>query len=410
MLSIFVIGGGKCLAYSDITNEQNEPCTDCTQYFCDAHTPLKGEWAIKSNLLHDLNTTLSLGVELPIGRHWSFDLSADYNPWTFSEGRKWKHWLVQPELRLWTRRALQGHFFALHALGGEYNVNKIHLPFDMYRAAADRRFQGWAAGAGLAYGYRWNFSSRWGMEAEVGLGAVYSKWDKFCPVNCGVRTGTGSGIYFTPTKLALNLVYRFGKSGKKNLPQYRHTPADTVYIERVMRDTVYLQSGIINPSDANASIFHLSFPWSSAEIDHSLHDNGAQMEAIQSMITNICTNPDIQVKSIRITGYASPEGNATLNQTLSEQRAESVAAIIRSRCPQLSSLIQVKGMGEDWNGVLQNLDRCPDENGVATSPASSRPYRSTTVVSVDSWISATVAPSCGCRKKSSPHFVASTST
>ena len=68
-----------------------------------ASIPAKADEAasIKTNLLYDLGTTISLGAEAGIDRHFSIDVMGAYNPWTFSKGVKFKHWLLQPELRWW---------------------------------------------------------------------------------------------------------------------------------------------------------------------------------------------------------------------------------------------------------------------------------------------------------------------
>ena len=77
--------------------------------------------AVKTNLLYDATSTLNLGVEFGLARRWTLDVSGNYNPWTFSENRKMKHWLVQPEVRWWNCTRFSGHFVGFHALGGGYN-------------------------------------------------------------------------------------------------------------------------------------------------------------------------------------------------------------------------------------------------------------------------------------------------
>ena len=56
---------------------------------------------IKTNLLYDATTTMNLGIEFGLAPKWTLDISGNYNPWTFSENRKMKHWLIQPEARYW---------------------------------------------------------------------------------------------------------------------------------------------------------------------------------------------------------------------------------------------------------------------------------------------------------------------
>lgn len=66
--------------------------------------------ALKTNMLYDATSTFNLGFEFGLGKKCTFDLSGNYNPWTFSDNRKMKHWLVQPEMRWWTCRRFSGHF------------------------------------------------------------------------------------------------------------------------------------------------------------------------------------------------------------------------------------------------------------------------------------------------------------
>lgn len=54
--------------------------------------------AVKTNLLYDATSTFNLGFEFGLGKKWTLDVSGNYNPWTFSENRKMKHWLIQPEI------------------------------------------------------------------------------------------------------------------------------------------------------------------------------------------------------------------------------------------------------------------------------------------------------------------------
>ncbi len=169
-------------------------------------------WNIKTNLLYDATGTLNLGVEFRTGAKTSFDIPFNYNPWKFSDNRQWRHFLVQPEFRLWTREAFDGHFFGAHAHYAYYNVGNLpHGPFSEYMR--DHRFEGWLAGAGISYGYRWNFNHWLGLEATIGVGYAYMEYEKFECQRCGEALGSASRHYFGPTKVGLSLV--FGIGGKK---------------------------------------------------------------------------------------------------------------------------------------------------------------------------------------------------
>ena len=57
--------------------------------------------ALKTNLLYDATLTVNAGAEIAVAPRWSVDLSGNINAWTMSAGKRWKHWLVQPEARYW---------------------------------------------------------------------------------------------------------------------------------------------------------------------------------------------------------------------------------------------------------------------------------------------------------------------
>lgn len=170
-------------------------------------------WAVKSNLLYDATTSINLGFETALAEKWTFDMSGNWNPFQFSNNKKWKHWFVQPEVRYWTCRKFGGHFFAGHLWGGQYNVGNVGFIPDFlgtpFSQLKDHRYEGWFAGAGIGYGYAWMLGKHWNLEAEIGVGYAYTNYDKyFCP-KCGEKIGNGDHHYIGPTKAAINLVYLF---------------------------------------------------------------------------------------------------------------------------------------------------------------------------------------------------------
>jgi len=170
--------------------------------------------AIKTNLLYDATMTVNLGAEMRLAPHWSIDISGNLNAWTAGNDRRWKHWLIQPEARYWFCEALGGHFVAAHLLGGRYNFGNIDIPIDFLgsnlKALKDSRYQGWFAGIGVAYGYSWLLHKHWNLEAEIGIGYIYTRYDRFECAGCGRKVETDrQHNYFGPTKAAINLVYVF---------------------------------------------------------------------------------------------------------------------------------------------------------------------------------------------------------
>ncbi|MBD5190060.1 MAG: DUF3575 domain-containing protein [Bacteroidales bacterium] len=169
--------------------------------------------ALKTNLLYDAGLNPSLGIEFGLAPKWSMDISGQVNNWTVS-GKRWRHWAVQPEARFWLCERFQGHFFGLHALGGQFNVGNVNDNLKYIFLGLDdlstKRYQGWMAGAGIAYGYAWVLNKHWNIEAEIGAGWIYSKSDVYPCKDCGSKIQEGfTKNYIGLTKAAVNLVYIF---------------------------------------------------------------------------------------------------------------------------------------------------------------------------------------------------------
>lgn len=170
-----------------------------------AQPPLLG---VKTNLLYDATMTANLGLEVRLSRRYTLDLPVSYNAWSLNEDKKWKHFLVQPELRRWLScESFYGHFIGLHGIYIHYNVGGVKMPFGIGPEMETHRYQGDGYGAGLSYGYQWLLSSRWSLEASVGAGYARLVHDKYKCGACGEKVGAEKKHYIGPTKAALSLIY-----------------------------------------------------------------------------------------------------------------------------------------------------------------------------------------------------------
>lgn len=169
---------------------------------------------IKTNMLYDATATVNLGVEIGLAPRWTFDVSANYNGWTLSHDRRWKHWAIQPEARYWFCDRFAGHFVGAHIHGGQYNIGGIDGVYNLFgtdaRKLRDTRYQGWFAGAGIAYGYAWILNRNWNFETEIGIGYSYTRYDRYPCAKCGTKIqDDASHNYVGPTKVAVNMIYVF---------------------------------------------------------------------------------------------------------------------------------------------------------------------------------------------------------
>lgn len=169
--------------------------------------------ALKTNLINDIALSPNIGVEVGLAPKWTLDMTAEMNLWKV-DGRSWKHAYFQPEARYWLCERFTGHFFGFHLLGGIYNFGNLNLPFNMLgsnlKELKNKRYQGWAAGAGVVYGYAWPLHKHWNIEAVLGIGWLYTRFDSYPCEICGTKIDRRHPHnYVGPTKVAVNIEYLF---------------------------------------------------------------------------------------------------------------------------------------------------------------------------------------------------------
>lgn len=176
-------------------------------------------YAVKLNLLHGgALLTPNLGVEFGLGQKTSLDIYAAYNPWNLDkddkikpnadldevDNKKMVHTIIQPEFRYWLCERFNGHFFGVHAMYANYNVNGHNF---MSVFDKDYRYEGYALGGGISYGYHLMLGEKWGLEFTVGAGIARMKYDRYGCELCDDRLDSKTKTYFGPTKAGISLVF-----------------------------------------------------------------------------------------------------------------------------------------------------------------------------------------------------------
>ena len=171
------------------------------------------EYAVKTNALAEATATLNLGAEIGIAPKWTVDISGSYNAWSKNKSVKWKHLLIQPEARYWFCDRFSRHFIGAHLLGGAFNLGRINNNLSIFgtdfSVLSDMRYQGYAYGGGIAYGFAFMLSESLNLELEAGFGYAYLDYDIYKCSGCQRKVGDGTRHYIGPTKAAVNLVYLF---------------------------------------------------------------------------------------------------------------------------------------------------------------------------------------------------------
>ena len=165
------------------------------------------EVAIKTNLAYWSTTTPNLGMEFALGKKSTLEISGGLNPFEFSDNKRFKHWLVQPEYRWWFCEAFNGHFLGIHAHGAQFNVGGWDIPVGRLDVFKDKRYEGYLYGGGISYGYQWVLTNRWNFEFNIGAGYARIHYDEYPCKDCGTKMDEGNYNYWGVTRVGLSFIY-----------------------------------------------------------------------------------------------------------------------------------------------------------------------------------------------------------
>lgn len=155
---------------------------------------------LKTNIPYWALVVANLGVEVRLSDHWSLDIPVMYSPYTIAPTYRFRIFAVQPSARYWLKPDMTGHFFGIHATGGMFNISVNDT----------QRFQdiNGAWGGGIDYGYALKFSKHWGMEFNIGIGYLWSRYETFYNIENGVSYNEATLNYFGITRLGISLIYK----------------------------------------------------------------------------------------------------------------------------------------------------------------------------------------------------------
>lgn len=319
--------------------------------------------AVRTDLLYWLSATPNIAVEWPVSGRVAVAASFGYNSFNFfnrsdSEGRavnpKLHHWLLVPEGRYWLRHTGSGSFVSLYGLVGQYNAGGVRFP----RLLRHRRYEGWGAGAGLAYGYKWRFNRHWGLEASVGAAYAYLRYDKYECGSCGRRLAVRRSKHTAVPRATLSIVYNFSTERRQTLPALVNeadlTDAAAAAVADTSTDIAVVQSEPaprrVLTDTLRCTVHFRVDRYSTADVA-----DPSELGRLDSLLADVAARPEVRIVSARITGYASPEHTYLHNLALSERRARSLAPFIEGRLGLRPHDIVLTGAGEDWQGLADAL-------------------------------------------------------
>ncbi len=346
---------------------------------------------LKTNLLHAATTTPNLGVEFSVHPRWSIDLWGAYNLIDYKGDASLRHYLVQPEARFWLRRVFRGHFFGAHFLGGKFDIGG--LPF--ISSMKEYYYRGHLLGGGLSYGYQWKLGNRWGIEASLGIGFLTMKYDKYRCQGCAAMEARYKRNYLGPTRAAVSLVYTLESGKTRDARAARRQTAFEAVYERALADSVRTpdpcreadslraalrqveeqnrryrealdslksmrKSHIDTASihlEAGRGVMYIQYPLNVTRVLPGFSANRRELARIDSLLRPLLADTTVVIRSIQLTGYASPEGRYDHNVNLANRRIVGVMNYLTDTYDLPNqSVFRLTAVAEDWDGLARALE------------------------------------------------------
>lgn len=157
-------------------------------------------FSLKSNLLFWCADIPNLGASVSFGKHWSLNFDVLYCPWMIDDNYSLKCAMILPEIRIWPKTNLKGHFLDFHLSVGWYNLRwKDYRYQDVDRPLI---------GAGIGYGYHLELNKNWGLEFSIGAGYFNTRYNRFYNVKNGAVADTKESSYWGIDRVGISIVYR----------------------------------------------------------------------------------------------------------------------------------------------------------------------------------------------------------
>ena len=98
---------------------------------------------------------------------------------------------------------------------------------------------------------------------------------------------------------------------------------------------------------------YLDFPVNQVKIYPDFRNNIRELAKIFNSVEKVIGDSNVQITSIDIHGFASPEGGYKLNTSLADRRSVSLKSFLANYLGIPGTLVNVKYTPEDWQGLKQ---------------------------------------------------------
>ncbi|MDR2815324.1 MAG: DUF3868 domain-containing protein [Proteiniphilum sp.] len=127
--------------------------------------------------------------------------------------------------------------------------------------------------------------------------------------------------------------------------------------DRIKPSLAYIRPDVeaIKMRDERADAF-LDFKVGETAIISEFRDNRRELNKAENLLRELIGDKNVTINSIRIRGYASPEGSEALNNRLGVGRANAMSQYLSRRVTLPWNICSVEPVGEDWAGFEKLME------------------------------------------------------
>lgn len=119
---------------------------------------------------------------------------------------------------------------------------------------------------------------------------------------------------------------------------------------------------IVADNKPHKAEYEIHFAINSSTPNNTFSDNTTELKALDALFDDMKDNKMMHLKSITVTGYASPDGTTPKNEALAKERAEHIASMITERYNLKESNIAISSNVEKWSATAPAIENSKLDN------------------------------------------------
>lgn len=156
-----------------------------------SHGASQAQTYVKLNGLYALGGIINPAAEFTLSKHSTFQTELVISPWKSINykgvGRPMLFGLLINEYRYYFRESNSGWYAGANFGFGIHHMTKVNLGSGP--RFKDTSAKGYNVMGGISGGYEWRFAERWLLDAFVGFGYIYSRYNGYALVDGVVEGG-----------------------------------------------------------------------------------------------------------------------------------------------------------------------------------------------------------------------------